>query len=226
MRGPDLDDGDLDLRYAALFSYMVPDGRCWLAGLLLLALAGCGGFSLQPRPMALYELGLGASAAVRPALVPARIEVASPPWLETTAMQYRLAWNDPGRRRAYAESRWVSPPAAMLGLNLQRALQPAAAPGRCRLHVDVDEFIQEFATAERSHARIVLRAALYPSRSETAVAMREFSGSADASRADASAGAEALRVATDRVVAEIVAWLAALDRGEDGALNAAGRCSA
>ena len=205
-----------------------PFRRTVAAALLTLALAGCGGLQLQPRQQAVYDLGLGERSMPIPALAaelaPAQIVFVTPPWLDSGAMQYRLAWNDPARRRAFAESRWVSAPASMLGLVLDRALRPDAASGRCRLRVDLDEFVQVFSTAERSEIRIVLRAGLLPPRSDTALASREFSVVEPAPSADASGGAQAFRVGAQRLGAELSDWISKLDREPGGGLNAQGRC--
>lgn len=194
------------------------------AALFALVLAGCGGLQFQPRQMAVYDLGLGERSTLAPALAPAQIVFVTPPWLESSAMQYRLAWSDPARRRAFAESRWVSGPASMLGLVLDRTLRPDAASGRCRLRVELDEFVQLFSTAERSEIRIVLRAGLLPPRSDLALATREFGVVEPAPSADASGGAQAFRVGAQRLGAELSDWISTLDRELGGGLNAQGRC--
>lgn len=186
--------------------------------------AACGGLQLQPKPMAFYDLGIGARSSLPPALAPAQIEIATPPWLEASAMQYRLAWDDPLRRRAYAESRWVSPPPAMLGLALNRALRSEGAGGRCRLRVELDEFIQDFASPDESRVEIVLRAGLLPPRSDKAIAGCEFRAVEAARTANAAGGVEAYRRASARLAGELADWIGALDREPGGGLNATGRC--
>jgi cholesterol transport system auxiliary component len=202
--------------------------RIVAAAWVTLVLAGCGGLQLQPRQLAVYDLGLGERSMLSPALAtelaPAQIVFVTPPWLESDAMQYRLAWSDPARRRAFAESRWVSAPASMLELVLERTLRPDAASGRCRLRVDLDEFVQVFSTAERSEIRIVLRAGLLPPRSDLALATREFGLVEPAPSANASGGARAFRVGAQRLGAELSDWISTLDRELGGGLNAQGRC--
>ncbi len=195
------------------------------AALLALVLASCAGLPLQPGQMAVYDLGLGQRSTLAPALAPAKIAFVTPPWLASNAMQYRLTWSDPGRRRAFAESRWVSAPASMLGLVLERTLRPDAASGRCSLQLELDEFIHVFSTTERSEARIVLRARLLAPRADVALATHEIGVIEPAPSADASGGAQAFRVGAQRLAAELSDWISTLERELDGGLNAPGRCS-
>ena len=194
--------------------------------LAALVLVGCGGLQIQPPPMAAYDLGLGERSTLAPALAPAQIVVVTPPWLASSAMHYRLAWSDPARRRAFAESRWVSEPAAMLGLVLDRALRPEAASGRCRLRIELDEFVQVFGAADRSEIQIVLRAGLLPPRSDLALATRECRVVEPAPSADASGGAQAFRAGAQGLGAALSGWISELDRELGGGLNANGRCGA
>lgn len=200
-------------------------GRLSMA-LVAMALAACGNLQFQPQPMATYDLGLGERSTLPPTLAPAQIVVLTPPWLASSAMQYRLAWDDPARRRAFAESRWASSPAAMLELAFKRALGPASASGRCRLRIEVDEFVHEFAAPERSAARIVLRAGLLPPRSDVALASREFGVEETARTPNARGGAQAFRAGAQRVGVELADWIETLDRELHGGLNARGRCGA
>ncbi len=211
-------------------TYRMAPGARLRGGLVALcaagALAGCGSFQLQPKPMAFFDLGLGEARPLPAALAPAQIEVVTPPWLGVSAMQYRLAWNEPARRRAFAESRWVAQPADMLGLALNRSLRPQAGGNRCRLRVEVDEFIQVFDSAERSRVDVVVRAGLLPPRSDAALARREFRIGEVAPRADAAGGVEAYRGAVQQLAGELAKWMIELDREAGGSLNTGGRCGA
>lgn len=191
-----------------------------------LALFGCGSLHVQPPPMAIYDLGLGERSALPPTLAPAQIVVLVPPWLESSTMQYRLGWDAPERRRAFAESRWASVPGAMLALVLERTLAQDSASGRCRLRIELDEFVHEFASPERSSTRIVLRAGLLPPRPGIALASREFTVEEPAPTPDARGGARAFRAGAQRLAVELSDWIVTLDRELHGGLNARGRCGA
>lgn len=187
------------------------------------ALAGCSGLNLKPPPMAFYDLGLGAPAGLDPRLAPLRIEVAAPPWLASSALQYRLQWDDPLRRRSYAESRWVAQPSDMLALALERALKPGGSGNRCRLQIEVDEFVQVFDSAERSRVEVVLRAGLVPPRSDEALAQSEFRAAVPAPSGDAVGGVGAFRTAADRLAGELAGWIATLHRA-GSPVDADARC--
>lgn len=206
-----------------------PGRRLWqLAGAVSLAigLGGCAG--LQSPPIAMYDLGLLDPVAVPAALAPARVEVAVPGWLSGSAMQYRLAWKQPERRRSYVESRWAAAPADMLAQSLARALRPAGgetARSRCRLKVDLDEFVQVFEAGERSHVELVARARLLPARGELPVAARDFGRHDAADTPDAEGGVRAARSAVRGLAEELAAWLVELDRKSEQGLNDGGRCA-
>ncbi|MBS0555711.1 MAG: membrane integrity-associated transporter subunit PqiC [Proteobacteria bacterium] len=176
----------------------------------------------------MYDLGLLDPVAVPAALTPARVEVAVPGWLSGSAMQYRLAWKQPERRRSYVESRWAAAPADMLSQSLTRALRPAggeAAQSRCRLKVDLDEFVQVFEAQQRSHVELVARARLLPARGELPLAARDFSRHDAADTADAEGGVRAARSAVRGLAEELAAWLVELDRNSVQGLNDGGRCA-
>ncbi len=199
--------------------------RSILAGVAAAALlCGCGAIQIQPKPVAAYDLGLAERQVLAAELAPAQIEVLTPPWLTANAMQYRLAWDQPERRRAFAESRWVALPADLLGLALDRALLTGGGSGRCRLHIELDEFVQVFDSVERSAVEIVVRAGLLAPRSDSAFARREFHVKEPAPSADALGGVSAYRVAVDRLAGELAGWIVALDRMPGQGLNEQGRC--
>ena len=195
-----------------------------LALCLALTLGACTGLDLRPAPMALYDLGVTPSQSLPAELAPAQLKLSAAPWLSATAMHYRLSWLDPSRRRAYAESRWVSAPADMLGIALDRGLAAGAGGLHCHLRVELDEFVQVFDSDTQSHVELIVRVALLPSRSAVPLARTEFRISEAAPSADASGGVSAHRSAAQRLVHEVSAWLVALDRASTPGLNGSGRC--
>jgi cholesterol transport system auxiliary component len=187
-------------------------------------LAGCGGLQLKPPPMAVYDLGLGPGPQAGLAFEPVSIEIRTPPWLDTSMMQYRLQWSAPERRRSYAESRWVAQPADMLGLALGRGLKSGATVALCRLQIELDEFIHVFDTPERSRVEVVVRAALVPPRTEAPIAAREFRVVRSASGDDAVGGVMAYRQAADELIRALADWMSALDPASGAGLNTESRC--
>jgi cholesterol transport system auxiliary component len=204
-----------------------------LCGALLVAccLAGCNALGLQAPQTAFYDFGLIEPARLPPAAAPARIEVTAPSWLNGSSIQYRLAWKQPERRRAYAESRWAAQPADMLAVSLGRALRVGNGGNsvgqmgaRCRLKVEIDELIQVFDTEQRNHVELVVRVELLPPRGELPLAGREFRQREAGITADAEGGVKAARAAVLGLAGDIAGWLDALDRQTAQGLNSAGRC--
>ncbi|MBL8483295.1 MAG: membrane integrity-associated transporter subunit PqiC [Rhodocyclaceae bacterium] len=185
-------------------------GGVCLALLACCLLAACFGRSAGA-PAAVFDFGAPPSAAA-PAALPLRgIDVTAPSWLDTPALQYRLAHVEAARRHAYAESRWAAAPAELLERALRRALLGGTeAAAGCRLRVELDEFIQVFDAASASHGELALRATLTSTQAERVLARKSFSFSEPAARADASGAADALARAGMAAAAALRDWVAAL----------------
>lgn len=188
-----------------------------------LLLAGCQVLPERPALAATYDLGAGERGTLAHALAPARVAVSAPAWLQATSMHYRVLHSDPARRRAYADNRWAAQPPAMLALVLERRLG-AGEGGGCRLQVQLDEFEQLFHAADRSEARLVARFTLFPVRGTKPLASAALTVLEAAPTADARGGADAFRVATDRLADGIAQWLTDTDRALPGGLAGEGRC--
>ncbi|MBK6675580.1 MAG: membrane integrity-associated transporter subunit PqiC [Rhodocyclaceae bacterium] len=130
--------------------------------------------------------------------------VDAPSWLAGAAMQYRLAYSDPARRREFAESRWAAPPAELIGQALERRL--VGGSGRCRLHIDIDEFVQVFDAPERSALVLAGRAALLVGAD--VVDRRDFVVARPAPTADARGGVAAAAEAVSALNEDLAPWLA------------------
>jgi cholesterol transport system auxiliary component len=146
------------------------------------------------------------------------VTATSPAWLDNPAIPYRLAYNNRGRTYIYANSRWVSPPAALLAQRVKR--QIAAAGGSAvlssgdgvradyALRLDLEEFTQVFETPGESRAMVALRASLIEPGARTLLAQRSFIMEQPAPEANAAGAVTALTEASDRLIANLIDWLA------------------
>lgn len=195
-----------------------------------LAMGACVSVDLAGKsartPVAYFDLGEQPSGEAGPMVVGLRgVEVAAPSWLDTPAMQYRLAYAEAARRSSFSESRWVAPPPELIRQSLRRTLAPAeGGAGGCRLHVDVDEFIQRFDAPQSSTAIVELRAALLAPRGEAPLARKAFRVSQAAPSADARGGVAALAAATREAADAMRAWLERVAAEPADATNIAQRC--
>lgn len=175
--------------------------------LLALTLSAC---SLTPTQRPAGErVELHVPSASSAAAIPlGEITLRAPSWLETPQMGYRLRYSHASKRDSYTLTRWLAPPSEMVLQALKRGV-PQGAEGRgCRLRVELDEFVQDFQSAQNSVARIEARVKLLPARGEGG-ASRRFEVVVPAGFADAAGGAEALSRATQKWIEELRAWLAA-----------------
>ncbi len=189
---------------------------------IALLLAGCFAGMFEQIEPAYYDISDG-SVILRPQVVPADVqsvfklrltEVQAPSWLNSTAMQYRLLYAEAERRLSFAESRWVAPPADLLGLELTRGRvvnETRFEADGCQLHVDLNEFIQVFDTPDSSHSLIEVRATILAPRNGKLMAQRIFTQAAPAGP-DARSGVAGFGVAVRNLTADVRDWLARLAR--------------
>jgi cholesterol transport system auxiliary component len=189
---------------------------------LLLAafLGGCALGSPSAEEMARYDFGLlRADKEVRPRLGRDLIvaAVSAPAWMDNAGIHYRLAYRDATRPEAYARSRWVMPPAALLGQRLRASIARASTAAvftpadgvraDYTLRLELEEFSQVFDAADRSRAVVRLRASLI--RNRGVVAQQGFSLERAAATPDAEGGVRALIAASDEAGERLIDWLAA-----------------
>jgi cholesterol transport system auxiliary component len=197
--------------------------------MVFVILSGCAGRARQVE-VAQYDLGAFSAAEAASAGQAAylrALHVKAPPWLDTPAMQYRLTTAQSTQRHAYAESRWVAPPALLVEHFLQQNLLPAAPTGECVLQVELDEFVQTFADAksadfQSSQAEIRLRATLLSPRGGVPLAGSTFAAVHDATSADAAGGVAAHAAAVRDLGAQLRSWLT---RADGDPLRAATHCA-
>ncbi|MEY2631756.1 MAG: hypothetical protein RIR00_410 [Pseudomonadota bacterium] len=186
----------------------------WLGGIgLALVLGGCsmGVGKTQQRP-AVYDLGPPAAALVRPAELPRLSwQLQGPAWLDAEEMRYRLAYADLERQHDYALASWAGSPLSLLRQRLRQLL--GAGGGKCVLRLELDEFVQVFASAQLSSGDLQLRAELSDSKRRL-LAEKSFRVSVPASSADARGGAQALAKASGELAVALLNWEKVVLQGE------------
>lgn len=190
-----------------------------------LVLAACGAGSRSISSVAYYDLGTVQPAPNNRVVASLRsIDVFAVSWLDSSAMQYRLLYAANQRRQNYAESRWVAPPAELLGHALRKRMLSGEAGGACRLRIDLDEFAQVFDSAKASRVVLEARVQLVEPAGGDILARRNFSLTRPAASADAGGGVAALAAAVEAFSAEMHDWLGGLDRTVAPGLNITQRC--
>ena len=127
---------------------------------LALALSACA-LSQPPAPRAIYDFGpataIPASAVEPRTAALALPDVTASVALDTTALQFRLAYANAQELRPYALARWSMPPAQLVQQRVRAtlaALGPVLAPGEgsptYTLKLELEEFSQQFDTAKAS----------------------------------------------------------------------------
>lgn len=183
---------------------------------LIMLLNGCSIGPAARESIVNYDLGpqrVHAQADTRSRLtlmVPAAV---SPAWLDSPGIVYRLGHVDAARPQAYAQSRWVDTPAALL---TQRVRSRFAAAGPIvgsgdgaradyALQIDIEDFSQSFSTADRSQVTIRIRATLVNLSNRTLHAQRTFSMEQSAGP-DAEGAARGLAQTADAMIESLLEW--------------------
>lgn len=184
--------------------------------LMVLLISAC---ATERAPPVRYDFGGGS----RPIPSQARLDttiaippIASPPWLRTTAVTYRLDYEAPTHPGAYALSAWMAPPDVLLTLRLRQWVEAANSgvtlrqtpsdPQAYSLEVSLDTFTQVFSASDRSRCVVALRATLLAHDDEV-LAQKTFSAQRPAPSPDAAGGVEGLVDASDADIGKILTWL-------------------
>jgi cholesterol transport system auxiliary component len=180
----------------------------WLVSATTLLLLGCTGNTVQRADVTRFDFGPRTVSPVADTGI-SGVDVVTPSWLSGSTMQYRLLYFEAARRLDYAESGWVAPPAELLKQSLKHRL--AVGVGRCRMRIELDEFIQIFDSPQSSRFLMEGRATLFADQS--VVAGRAFNLARPASTADAKGGVAAASVADMALGDELTVWASGyLDR--------------
>lgn len=170
------------------------------------ALAGCAG-GPAARNIAVYDFGrLPPAGRALPASSASRC--APPPRGHDHPCSTACPADDPARRRNFAESRWVAPPAELIEAALKQRLSGEAASPGCRLTLEIDEFVQSFDAAGDSRAQLALRASLSRKADSTVLARQAFRLEEGAG-AHARGGVAAHAAMQEQLAAELRQWLQA-----------------
>ena len=202
--------------------------------LLSIWLAGCTITPQAQTPVAVYDFGLqqvtstyDTSSQQRQLWTSLLIaEATSPVWLDSQAIQYRLAYRDPTQSYNYANNRWAASPATLLTHRIRNRIAAVtndkvistsdSARADFRLHLELEEFSQVFDAVDKSHVVIRLRASLVHRSSRSLQAQRNFSIKQAAPTANAAGAVQALTESSDKLIENLIDWLAEkLARGEE-----------
>ncbi len=140
--------------------------------------------------------------------------VAASPWLDNANIQYRMMYQDASRPDAYAQNRWAMSPALMLTERVRARFAAASrgvvtaqdgARADYTLRIDLEDFSQQFESAQASKATARLRVSLIDQNTRALHAQRTF-GAERPAAPNAPGAAQALAAASDAVIEELVAW--------------------
>ncbi|MGH8282516.1 MAG: ABC-type transport auxiliary lipoprotein family protein [Gammaproteobacteria bacterium] len=188
----------------------------------VLLLAGCSILPQQSSPPALHDFGPPANTAPNSTQAKGLVDeaVTSAAWLTDTAIYYRLLYDDPTRLRAYADNRWIAPPAELLQTRLQMVFnhagantEPPSGTARYRLHLELLDFEQVFDTPQSAHVSVHVEARLQDLVSGVTIAQHSFVITLATSPYVQGAVQGYARV-TDQLLRQVVQWTAEELTGE------------
>lgn len=201
--------------------------KCLLV-IAFLTVAGCG-TALQPVRPSVYDFGPG--ALITPSSVADTKKAPSNPLiigeinataaLDSTAVQYRLAYTDALQLKPYSMARWSMAPADLIRQRLREQLGQSRTllnPGEGGqsglstpnlLRADLEEFSQLFESPDKSIGLLRVRVTLIQTQANgaTSAVQRSIIVQRPAPSADAAGGVRALTAATDAAVQEVDDWL-------------------
>ena len=195
--------------------------------LVLLSYGGLAGCALRPAaaPVLVYDFGPGSLVAEPLQRTAPASPLALPPVqairaLDSTAVYYRLLYNDALQPKPYAQARWSMPVAELIDQKLRYLLgqersliNPAdnlLVGQEVRiLQMQLDEFSHTFETPQRSIGLLKMRVTLVQPSMKGArlLAQRSFTVQQPSATPDAAGGVQALSAAVDVFANELNAWL-------------------
>lgn len=187
--------------------------------IVFLLLTGCTLTPQKNSPVAVYDFGIQ-HPAEHSNLAPFNTsifvaDINAPVWLDNPAIQYRLAYHDPARSYAYANSRWAASPAKLLTRRIKDYLVTRqgiisshdGVKANYTLLIELEEFTQVFDQPDYSRAIIRLRASLIERNSRLLLAQENFSSVQVTPSADAAGAVAALVSVSDAASDKLGKWL-------------------
>ena len=190
-------------------------------------LTGCAITPQNERPASVYDFGLQQASSTNSATGNPRqqlmvslliAEAKSPVWLNSNAIQYRLAYREPTQLYSYANSRWAAAPATLLTHHIRNSIATAtnnrilSTSDNVRadfiLHLELEEFSQIFDAIDKSHVIIRLRVSLINRSSRLLKAQHSFNIKLAAPTANAAGAVQALTESSDKLTGDLITWLA------------------
>lgn len=204
---------------------MIAAGKGKFAGALMalaavMAAVMAAGCALGPQRQQTDSYDLGpprARAAAGPSIAATLLlpDISAPSWLDGLGIVYRLSYENNARPQAYANSRWVAPPAALLTQRLRSRLAAGAggivtggdgARADYSLRVELEDFSQSFSDANASRVVLRARASVVRLADRLLVAQRVFTAERPAPTPDARGAVAALGEASDEAIENLVEW--------------------
>lgn len=213
------------------------------AAFCLIFVSACSALPAPPVHPVVYDFGPGSVEPVAPrpptaqrsALVLADIQSPGVA-VSSTALHYRLAYDDAQQLRAYQRARWSRPPAELVrqtvaselaqqgpvldSLSAREAARGAASAAAGAgsaantsamlvLRLDIEEFSQVFSSATQSNGVLRLRATLAQAtpQGERLRGQRLFVAQSPAASQDAAGGSAAMARAAQQVAHELALWI-------------------
>lgn len=198
-----------------------------LIAVLPATLAACSALPKKPANQVMYDFGPVTAAGPeaggeRPALILPGVEAEG--LLETTALLYRLGYEDAFELRPYAYARWSAPPPRLVHQRLRDVLgreravldnTGAAAlvrggaqrPPLLRVHLDALFQLFDAPGQSRGIARLSCTLLQAGGGGERLLGQRRFETERPAPTGDAPGGVRALSAAVDAVAEDISRWL-------------------
>lgn len=182
-------------------------------------LGGCISAPQPKPPLAVYDFGpqrvhedpkrINASLLVA--------DIAAPSWLDSPVITYRLAYANETRHHAYASSRWVAAPAALLSQRLRQRIAAVNEKGVIDsrdgtqadylVSMELQEFIQVFYADKSSYVAIRLRTSVIRQPGRTLIAQRSFTVRREAPSPNAEGAVKALADSSDDLIEEMLDWI-------------------
>ena len=193
-----------------------------LLPLLLLGLGGCGTKKVPPThyyTIDIHTPGIGEPNVETPRFGTLRIAMVHPTRLTNSS---NIFYREKSHRlQPYAYSRWYETLGSMLENKLLLAFEKSrmaetvvgdvsGTRADARLEVAVLDAVHDFTGGKPSKARLVCTVTLLDNRTRESLASKLFEVEAAAPSDDAEGGVKALNEAADRMVAEILRWVASL----------------